>query len=684
MSLPCPPGETFDPSNPIPAWILDLTADAKIGQMVASSPSLSAQTNGLNCMQVNAWWQSANEAPPNAPPPTVVSGTGWDATYGSAPGIGSVTVGETQNCGLGGEGPAIGYPAYETITNPPADDTVTFNVKLTSQLTIVRFVAHYYQYGYYGWVSSVLIPIAVQPTGSVTAKVQPMAIVYMPPGNASVATYGVSQTTSQSISTLFQLQSATTQSNTNSQSWTLGATFQIPNVPESAQLSYTENSSQSSGSSQGQSSSATGSTAFSASLMVAPQVGPPTPIGGPTVVTWQPNTPYCQNGELDLVQPNPPDGNAYLCVPNPNYTSTNAACTSGGQPEFDPRIIMPDGGATGSSCWWLNVGSAPVFQSPFWNDLFYLAVDPEIDLWDFAGTGAPSTEQAIPVTGNEGVLQTSAFELHLCADGIAPLTDSAANVILSPYECASLLSLDPFYMNGQHSAQPEWAPTGQLSSDSVQAGVLRMQTITTTGITDGQSTGTSSMAQISSTSGNTLSFGLQPKSGKSGLTASGSIGSSETTGSGVTFSPLTSVTANQSFSQSFSASLEYTADGKPSSAPLSVPIQNGIWVDGRFGTAMFPSATPSGSITGSGGSGCEVSISGSGLTGTTSVSFGKVPAVFTIQSDNQINVWVPTGPMGFPVLSGNVPVTIQVEGVSAPVNVGTFAVNSSTCTAGGN
>jgi hypothetical protein len=71
-----------------------------------------------------------------------------------------------------------------------------------------------------------------------------------------------------------------------------------------------------------------------------------------------------------------------------------------------------------------------------------------------------------------------------------------------------------------------------------------------------------------------------------------------------------------------------------------------------------------------------VVIAGSGLTGTTNVNFDSFPAVFTIPGDNQIDVWVPAV-TGIPA---SVPVTIQVEGVSQPIPVGTFTLAPSPCT----
>lgn len=517
------------------------------------------------------------------------------------------------------------------------------------------------------WYSSALIPIVVQPAGLVTPTLQPLAIVYMPPGNQSSAKYAVSQTQGAAITTLFQLQSSTSQASTNTQSWQLGGNIPLQSLglgSAKASASYSENASTTNTNGQGQNISAAIGSSFSATLTDTFAVGPPG-SGGPTVVPWNANTPYCQNGEHDLVQPTPPDGNAYLCVPNPASTSPTApsACKSGSsQPVFNPVSAVEDGTPSYPECWWMDVGSAAAFQSPFWNDLYDLAVNPAIYLWDFAGTPSPAANQAMPVTGTQGILQVSAFELHLCAEGIAPLIDAGSNTTLTPYECASLLSLDPFYMNGQHISMPSWATVGQ-GSISQQAGSITLQNVNTTGITVPTSTGTSSTSQISSASGNTVTLGIQD-------VASGTAGSSQTNIAGMTFSLLTSPTMTQSASSTISATLQ-------TSGGASVPIQSeALWVDNRFGTVMFPGVTPTGLITASGGGGCEVVIAGSGLTGTTSVNFGSFPAVFTISGDNQIDVWVPAV-TGMPA---SVPVTIQVEGVSQPISVGTFTLAPSPCT----
>jgi hypothetical protein len=658
--VPCAPGEAFDPNNSIATWIFDNMAGMKIGQ--ALPPHMS-----LFCSQVVAAWQQYTKVHGAGSAPGA-SGYGPDDTFTglfTSSGL-PVTQGETANCGGENNGtgiPWIVYPDYEAGNNTVPDDDVTFNLQLTKQLTVVRFLIDFANVQY----SSVLIPIVVQPAGAVTPTLQPLAIVYMPPGSQSSAKYSTAQEQAVAITTLFQMQSSATQASTNSQSWQFGGNIPLQSAglgSVSVSGSYSENSSSTNTNGQGQTSSAAIGSSFSATLTDSFAVGPPG-SGGPTVVPWQANWPYCQNGEQDLVQPNPPDGNAYLCVPNPSSASPTApsACTSGSsQPVFNPVEAVEDGTPSKPECWWMDVGSAAVFESPFWNDLFDIALDPEIYLWDFAGTPSPGIIQAMPVTGTMGLLQVSAFQLHLCAEGIAPLIDAGSNITLTPYECASLLTLDPFYMNGQHTSKPSWATVGQ-GSISQHAGSITIQNVTTEAITSAQSTGTSSTAQISSTSGNTLTLGIPP-------VVSVSTGSSQNSSAGITFSLLTSPTTTQSTSDTISATLQ-------SSGGASVPIQAGaLWVDNRFGTVMFPSVTPSGSITASSGAGCEVVIAGSGLSGTTNVNFDSIPAVFTIPGDNQIDVWVPAV-TGMPA---SIPVTIQVEGVSLPIPVGTFTLAPSPCT----
>jgi hypothetical protein len=697
--MSCPPGESFDPNNPIATWIVDSTADFEIGRQLQSSALFTGETTqgqtpttqtwqGL-CAQVLAAWQEWQQANANESwPQSVPEQSDIETPFSLSPGGFQVTWGETFNCGvpvgnpLGAGAPPIVYLDYEAGTSTLPDDTTTFNLHLTGQLTVVRFLLESNGSEY----SSVLIPIVVQPTAAVTVTSQPLALVYMPPGNQSSAKYATSSGQGVTIVTNFQLQSSTTQANGSSQSLQFGGNVPLGQMLLAAaggggsgggsgaggggsgggsingNASYQETSGQTTTTGQGTNSSGTISSMFSTSYTDTLQVGPTSGLYFPGVVPWQANSQYCDDAQIpSIVSPTPPDGNAYMCIPDPSNANSNSpvvACTSGpNQPSFNPAGAVSDGAASGpEGCWWMSVGSAAVFQSPFWNDLFAVAIDPQIYLWDYAGTSSGEI-QALPATGNEGALQVSALTLHLCAQGLLAVSP------LTAYDCASLLSLDPFYMNGQHASQPSWAALAQ-GETKVLAGSPTLSYVSTEGVTAGLGTGTSSSSQIQTVSGNTLSLGIQPL-------ISGTSGSSQTNSSGVQFSMLTTPTTSQNVSQNITATLQ--------SSDSSIEVAS-VWVDGRFQTVMFPGATPSASIDPTGGPGCQVNIQGSGLTGTTSINFGTppamFPAVYSISSDSLIEVYVPS----LLVKPGPVTVSIQVEGVPGSISVGTFQVGPTPCT----
>lgn len=634
----CPPGEAFDPQNPIGAWIYDTGADSQI-----STASISSV-----CQQLQVSSSSGGPSQPQGHSPQE-----WA---------------EIQNCA----GPPIAYPDYGVMQDSNPADFMTFTLQLTTPEVVVRFlITNGYQ------VASVVIPIVVAPTAIIQGDYAPVALVYEPPGNLSTAGWGSGQSGSATFQTQFQLSSTQSQQTTNSQSWTASGKLTIPLIND-VSLSGSVGGSSSSTQQNQTSQTTTSSAAFAASYadqstsktgwpqtQKDPQTGSTLPPSAPALTVWQSGVHYCDGGSINLVTPNPPDGNAYLCTADGYSGST--------QPPFSSVGITTDGGtagATGTS--WINAGSAAVFQSPFWNDTFYLAPQPLYALWNFAGL-TPNGIEVAPLPPSSPVFipwVVSVFQLHLCAEGLGEVENTSFTppLTLSPFECASLLSLDPFYLYGQHATLSEVNASGPVAITAQSGGasfapnqnVYNIQNVTASSTSSGQQTGSSTSTNLTTVNGTTQSLGVTigDKNNNGGL--SGTTSSSQQQSSAFTSNLLSSVSTTTGTSTTYTASLQSGNGGAP---------DTNLWMDTRFGTVMFPSVGVSINPNLTSQSGCpgqKVYISGAGLTGTTTVTIGGIPVTFLIDNDYEIAVWVPSTP-ALPV-GGTFPVAIQGEGFgSTPV-----------------
>ena len=561
---------------------------------------------------------------------------------GSLPACKTPVAGQDRVCSVIGE--ELVYPnPSATSTNP--SDTVTFTLQLTQVVTVIRFLVT--TANPYIQPASVVIPIVVQPAGSVQGDVQPIVIAYQPPGDESSVQYSVASSTSATVqaSNLYQITSSQGSSNSSAVDLTPSASGSLLGNKLGFSGFLDQGSSTNSQDTQIQSST------FTNSLMQGWTNGfnitttwpsKNQPLAAPAVTTWRPGINYCASASQDLVEPDPPDGNAYLCEP-PGGTSGET------QPTFNSGGITQDG-----SVQWLNVGSAAIFQSPFWNDNFYLQLYPTYAVWGFPGSG-PNGIQLAAIPGGGLPWDVTVFQLHLCAEGLYTLADPAANppLTLPARDCASLLTLDPFYMYGQHlsSNQPSYALAPAPPNNNGIAGAPNSSTqvtnVSAVQASDGQATGTSDTTSISTTTPFSWGVGLMAGIWSGNYTNS----SSQTSGSGISSAFLTASTLTSGITSALTDAIQVDTGYYPNS---------GLWVDSRFGTVMFPSVTakPT-SISPCPDSSGKVIIGGTGLTGTTSVTFGSTPAVFTIASDYEIDAWVPTS---MPASSVPVPVTIQGEG----------------------
>ncbi|GES34583.1 IPT/TIG domain-containing protein [Streptomyces angustmyceticus] len=156
----------------------------------------------------------------------------------------------------------------------------------------------------------------------------------------------------------------------------------------------------------------------------------------------------------------------------------------------------------------------------------------------------------------------------------------------------------------------------------------------------------------------------------SGFTpASGSTtGGTQVTITGTGFTGATAVTFVGTPAASFqvlndTTIVAITAPHAPGSGPVTVTTPGGTAISGTnytyvtqapTVTAIFPSSGPAGAST-------QVSISGTGLTGATSVTVNGSPVPFTVVSDNEITATLP------PHAAGTVTVTVTTPGGSASI-----------------
>ena len=578
--------------------------------------------------------------------------------------------------------PMLAYP-NPYAAQSAATDTVTFNLQLSQVVTVVRF--NLTQSNSYIALASIVVPIVVQPAGTVEGKVQPVAIAYEPPGNMAAFQYSTSQSGGVTVQSQYQLSSTQSQQNSSSQAFALApdASATLPTVGVKLGLSGTL------GTTSGNTNQDTEITSTTTTAAITdtwtdttpitggwpqpPKGSPPLPAQAPAVTPWQATTEYCGSGALNLIQPTPPDGNAYLCE---NDGISGATMP----PTFDPLGATTDGTVT-----WMNVGSAALFQSPFWEDTIYLEPFPMYAVWDMPGSAGSGSMQVAPMPAGGIPWGINVLQLHLCLNGLYQPVDAAANLTLSPYDCANLLTLDPFYLYGQHAtltqanttvtgangalavaAQGYGIPPGQSSSTAIQKVVLASAT-------NGTQTSSSFATGVTAVTGSNWSIALS--AGIFSGNASGS--SSQQSGSSITSAFQSQTSANASVTAGISGTIAVSGN---QSAPAS-----GEYVDARFGSIMFPSVDVGHlTITPQGCAGQEIFIDGAGLTGTTTVTFTAIsppaPAFtipsFTVASDEEVDVWLPA-PGNSPGYSvppvGTYSVAIQGEGFSS-TTVGQFQV----------
>ena len=201
--------------------------------------------------------------------------------------------------------PALAYP-NPLVTQAGATDTVTFNLQLSQIVTVVRFSL--VQANPYIQPASIVIPIVVQPPGSIQGKVQPIFIAYEPPGDKSTFQYPTSQSGGAGVTIQTQYQVGSTNQNTTSQSfaYTPDLTGAIPGLP-GTKVGVSANFGTSSSTTtldtditiqtkmNGITETWSNGNNITAGWPQAP-TNPPGPANAPVVSPWTASTEYCRGG----------------------------------------------------------------------------------------------------------------------------------------------------------------------------------------------------------------------------------------------------------------------------------------------------------------------------------------------------------------------------------------------------
>ncbi len=661
---------------------LSFTSNLAFAEATASSPSQPGATsqNGGQAFTLNVQPEAWNPSQPN---PAWMVDFGLLNKYGYNTGYAPLML--------------LAYP-NPSATQSNATDTVTFDLQLSQIVTVVRF--SFTTTNPYIETASIVVPIVVQPLGTIQGKVQSVFIAYEPPGNAATYQYSTIQSGGVQVQSQYQLSSAQSQQNSSSQglAWTPDLTGSIPgtginkigfsgSVGSTSSNTNLDTQTTTTTTTAGMTNTWTDTTNINGGWPQPPKSTPgqpPIPTPAPAVNPWQANTEYCNGTTPNLIQPSPPDGNAYLCQ--------NDGVSGATMPVFSPG-----GSTTDNQVTWTNVGSAAVFQSPFWEDTIYLEPLPSYAVWAMPGPANGGVLQVSPMPAGGIPWGVTVLQLHLCFEGLYEPYDAAANLTLTPYDCANLLSLDPFYLHGQHTtlAQANTTLTSPNGTATIavatqgngippgtgsNASTTSINHVTAASAVNTAQTGSSTATSVTSVSGSSMSLALSvPGTFYNG---NASTGSGQQTGSVITSTFTSSTALTSSVSAGISGLVAVSGN---QTAPAS-----GEYIDARFGSVMFPSVNVAHlSMTAQGCAGQEVFIDGAGLTGTTTVTFNPVnPSAassavpipsFDVVSDEEIGVWIPAPGNNSSYATppvGSYSVSIQGEGFGPITVPGQFQVTA--------
>lgn len=412
-------------------------------------------------------------------------------------------------------------------------NTLDFSVSLPSIANFLRIAitpTSYQNAPIAGSVYSGTIPVVVSPTGFVQLKCLPLMILYQPPGDASTVDYSQSQT----YSTGFTLSSGSNQ----------GSSLQ--------QVT-------------GQTVTSSGNGGFSfPSLPVIGSIA--ASLSYSMQQSWSNNT---------------TTSNSATNTSSNSFTLTGTVSQDWKQTAGNPAKGQP-------------------YAAPYWSDVFILSPHPQLALWDLLPPQASSSNPGRIEVGFMGtdttdpVFSVTASQLDTCANATDTEIQLTETVYLQQTDCQGLLTLDPFYVNGQSYAPPSDVATSEAPINAGSANTADTLSFTeSTNTAATQATSSAFSSTIDSTIGSTTTLGLSASfsAGNSGgLSGGGSnqTSNSSSTTTGSTFGLTLTNTAANSATMANTSTRSIADDGNTA----QLPILGQSYVDSRFGTWMFQSVQP--------------------------------------------------------------------------------------------
>jgi hypothetical protein len=222
---------------------------------------------------------------------------------------------------------------------------------------------------------------------------------------------------------------------------------------------------------------------------------------------------------------------------------------------------------------------------PFWNDQIVLLLHPQLAIWDFGGKADVQMLGAIGTQTAPTFARPSVRQLDTCAEGGAFDDEilSHNGISLTPDECSALLSMDPFYLDGQ--PVPPLAARGQHITEQEYgggSGSYDLKDEKDTQLKQDVEKDASYSATVEDVHSTTQTIGLQLMEGsKDELSLTGGLKDSE--GNRATYDTKMTITYRQS--NAVTEDQAITVEGRLDDAKLSHLVD--IYYDNTFGTFMF-------------------------------------------------------------------------------------------------
>jgi hypothetical protein len=396
-----------------------------------------------------------------------------------------------------------------------------------------------------------------------------------------------------------------------------------------------------------------------------------------------------QDVSASIVFP-PPDAHGhYISCPSIRF----CAAVGSEQSVFSGGVVVSTDPTDGSNAVWTNhaiTGSNTPSAISCPSTSFCAVVDNDNLFWSTNPTAGSYTETPLIAGGGTQIQDISCPSATLCV-----ASDQSGNIIWSTRPTAGASSWHKVNIDGSHNLQQISCPTttlcvtgdenGNILASTTPASLLASSWVTSSGVTSGlaHSVWCSAAYFCAAVDDHTVYFGtstepipvvtaVSPNSGPAGT---------QVTITGENFDGASSVNFGGTPAASFTldSSTQITAIAPPGSGTVDVTVTAGggtsqVTTADQFiysGSPPLPTVSAVSPSSGPPAGGTTVTISGSGFTDATTVSFGGTPAAsFTVNSDSQITAVSPAG-------SGTVDVTVTgPSGTSAVTPADQFTYTS--------